>query len=338
MRLKLTRGNALKLKTSTRIPAQIVGGTGVEVTRANGTYTIAMDESEILDIIGTDVLDRANHTGTQLASTISDFSEATDDRVSDLIVAGTAITKSYNDGAGSLTITNDGVTTIAGNKGAFTLANGIDNSTNQIQLTAARRTLPTTQVFTSGSGTYTTPANCLWIEVEMVGGGGGGAGSGTTPGAAGDGGNTTFSTFTASAGVKAVGANGGAGGAAAGGFVNLAGQVGSNGSGATNTAGGMGGQSPLSGGGHIGAGGGGTGGTARANSGSGGGGAGCSATVNSGGGGGSGGYVRAIINTPAGTYSYAVGTAGTAGTAGTSGAAGGAGAAGIIIVTEHYGS
>lgn len=48
--------------------------------------------------------DRANHTGTQAASTISDFSEAVDDRVSSLLVAGTNITLTYNDAANSLTI------------------------------------------------------------------------------------------------------------------------------------------------------------------------------------------------------------------------------------------
>ncbi len=46
---------------------------------------------------------RANHTGTQTASTISDFSEAVDDRVAALVVAGTNMTITYNDGAGTLT-------------------------------------------------------------------------------------------------------------------------------------------------------------------------------------------------------------------------------------------
>lgn len=52
------------------------------------------------------LLARANHTGTQLASTISDFSEATDDRVAALLVAGTNILLTYNDGANTLTIDN----------------------------------------------------------------------------------------------------------------------------------------------------------------------------------------------------------------------------------------
>jgi hypothetical protein len=47
--------------------------------------------------------DRANHTGTQTASTISDFSEAVDDRVAALVVAGTNMTVTYNDAANTLT-------------------------------------------------------------------------------------------------------------------------------------------------------------------------------------------------------------------------------------------
>lgn len=46
---------------------------------------------------------RGNHTGTQLAATISDFAEAVDDRVAALVVAGTNMTITYNDGAGTLT-------------------------------------------------------------------------------------------------------------------------------------------------------------------------------------------------------------------------------------------
>jgi len=241
-------------------------------------------------------------------------------------------------GDGTWASPGGGVSSIAGNTGAFTLANGIDNSTNQIQLTAARRTLPTTQVFTSGSGTYTTPANVLWIEVELIGGGGGGAGSGTTPGAAGDGGATTFSTLTGNGGVKAATVNAGAGGTASGGYLNNDGSTGQNVTGGVaDTPGGHGGIGYFGGAGWGSAQFPGAGGTA-AGPGSGGGGAGCAATASGGGGGGAGGYVRAIINSPSATYSYAVGAAGTGGAAGTSGAAGGAGGAGRIIVKEHYGS
>ncbi len=47
---------------------------------------------------------RANHTGTQLSSTISDFSEAVDDRVATLLTAGSNITLTYNDVANTLTV------------------------------------------------------------------------------------------------------------------------------------------------------------------------------------------------------------------------------------------
>lgn len=52
-------------------------------------------------------LDRDNHEGTQAASTISDFIETVDDRVSALIVGGTRLTPIYDDVAGSLTLNVD---------------------------------------------------------------------------------------------------------------------------------------------------------------------------------------------------------------------------------------
>lgn len=204
---------------------------------------------------------------------------------------------------------------------------------------------PTRQVFTSGSGTYTTPDDVTWIEVELIGAGGGGGGSGDGDGGTGGtGANTTFSTLTGSGGgggnggtSDSNGALGGAGGVASGGDINIPGGGGDStgGLGVNNANGGSGGNGFFGGGGR---GGNGTNaGTAgAANSGAGGGGAGQNVVVNPGAGGGSGGYVRKIITSPAATYSYSVGAAGTAGTAGTSGAVGGAGAAGLILVTEHY--
>ena len=54
----------------------------------------------------------------------------------------------------------------------------------------------------------------------------------------------------------------------------------------------------------------------------------------SGAGGGAGGYVETLIQSPAATYSYAVGAGGTGG--GGSTASGGAGGAGYIVITEYY--
>jgi hypothetical protein len=122
------------------------------------------------------------------------------------------------------------------------------------------------QTFTSGSGTYTTPANTKLLWIRLVGGGGGGSGAaastgGTGGGAGGyveyfttsplasyayavgaagtggatnangtDGGNTTFGTslLTGNGGVHGAisSNNGGAGGTATGGTINIAGSTG----------------------------------------------------------------------------------------------------------------
>ncbi|MHC4051374.1 hypothetical protein [Bradyrhizobium sp. 25ACV] len=234
-----------------------------------------------------------------------------------------------------------GVASIDGATGAFTTSNGIETAAGVIRLTGARRTLPTRQVFTSGSGTYTTPANCLWIEVELVGGGAGGAGGGSgSPGAGTSGGNTTFSTMTAGGGASGSIATPGAAGTATGGDVNIPGGRGQGGGLGELGHGAQGGSSSLGGSGSGGIFGANSAGfAAAANSGSGGGGGTTNAaSTNTGAGGSSGGTVQKIITSPAASYSYAVGAGGSGGAAGTSGTAGGNGAAGIIIVTEHYGS
>jgi len=214
-------------------------------------------------------------------------------------------------------------------------------------LTEALTTLPTRQVFTSGSGTYTTPTGATYIKLRMIGGGGGGGGSGTASNTdGGAGGDSTFSTYTAgggASGAKSTGAAlgaGGAGGTASGSpDFSVSGGPGSagvaySGTVAANCHGGNGGNGALGGAG--------TGlttgnGTAGAtNTGSGGAGGSGTASTFAAAGGGSGAYLEVIITSPSATYSYSVGAAGTAGTAGTSGAAGGAGGSGLIIVDEFY--
>lgn len=246
-----------------------------------------------------------------------------------------------------------GVASVGGLTGAVGItASDLAVSGSSIQLSAARRTISAgcainataTATCSDGSagannGTYTTPTGALWLEVELVGGGGGGAGSGTTPGNGGPGGATTWGAgpiLSSGTSIGATGATGGAGGTPSGGFVNRTGAAGGNGSGLSSTAGGVGGASPYAGAGAGGAPGGGSGANAATNSGSGGGGGGVNSTINGGGGGGSGGFLKAIINTPAATYSYAVGAGGTAGTLGTGGAPGGAGGSGYIQVIPHF--
>ncbi|WP_247377435.1 hypothetical protein [Bradyrhizobium sp. 173] len=245
-------------------------------------------------------------------------------------------------GAGDLTSANN-LSDVANAATALNNLSGVSYGSAQSLTTAQKAQAksntfkgPTAQVFTSGSGAYTTPANVSWIEVEMIGGGGGGGGSGTSAGNGGTGGNSTFSTFTANGAAGSSGASAGAGG-----YINVPGHAGQSLTGFTSMYGGNGANSPFGGAGMGGAPNSGAsapsaGQAATANTGSGGGGAGDNATVNTGSGGGSGNWLKGIINAPSATYSYSVGGGGTAGAAGTNGAAGGAGASGVIVVIEHY--
>lgn len=245
-----------------------------------------------------------------------------------------------------------GVSSIDAQTGSFTTANGITSTDtpNTVELTAARRTLPTecagfsgSVCPTTGTGTYTTPANTLWIEVYMVGGGGGG-GAGNAATAASNGGDTTFgASATAGGGIGGSNAVAGSGGTASSCTDSTNGSPGASGqvanSGAWDAAGGTGGNSYLGGGGKGGRGS--IGGDAAANSGSGGGGGAQStaATAFAGGGGGSGARCYLLIPSPSATYSFAIGSGGAPYTGpGTGGSNGGSGAAGKIIVIEHYGS
>lgn len=218
-------------------------------------------------------------------------------------------------------------------------------TTGSISLSAARRTLPTLQGFGSGSGTYTTPANVLWIKVKIIGGGGGGGGgsSDSTATSGSNGSTTSFGTsfLTAGGGTGGgIGNNGGGGGgtAAGGNLFNGFGNGGSSGSPpalAANGGGGAGGGSCIGGGGANSSGG------ASTNSGGGGGGGivnNVSLQGSGGTGGGAGGCIETLITSPLATYSFTVGTNGGGGAAGTNGQAGGAGAVGYIVVEEHYGS
>lgn len=250
--------------------------------------------------------------------------------------------------AGSDTI--DGATTVTLNNQYDIITIGCDGSSIWYIIQYLKS--PTQQTFTSGTGTYTTPAGVKRIRVKMVGGGAGGTASGTaSQGAGGTGGVTTFGTTflqcNGGAGAGGGNSNGGTGGTASIGAgaigIALSGGNGTSGGGFNSavsmyTAGGRGGDSPIFGG----SGGGGAittaGVSANANSGGGGGGGGANNNTSSspGAGGGSGGVIDAWISSPAATYAYAVGTSGTAGTAGTNGFAGGTGGSGAIYVEEYF--
>lgn len=120
----------------------INAGSGVSVTENSGIYTISLSDPTVnaSDVVGLDeaIDDRVdallvegngiqlsyNDNGDSLtiavtgialnnhnhvASDITDFSEAVDDRVNDLLIAGSNVQLSYNDNANSLTVAVTGV-------------------------------------------------------------------------------------------------------------------------------------------------------------------------------------------------------------------------------------
>ena len=208
-------------------------------------------------------------------------------------------------------------------------------------------TQPTRQIFTSGSGTYTTPAGCKFLSIREQAAGGGSGGSGTgSPGNGGAGGNSSFNSVVATGGNPSNGGSGTPGAAPSAGSgsasIRIAGMPGGPGfgAGATISFGGPGGGTIL---GHpvftvgnatvAGV----VGGTAGSSYGGGAGGPpGDLATYGAVGGASGGEYLELLITNPASSYSYAVGAGGSAGSAGTGGSAGSAGAPGIIIVDEYY--
>jgi hypothetical protein len=231
--------------------------------------------------------------------------------------------------------------------GVSTFAAGVISQPTKQTFVAAFVTSPMVNVFTSGSGTYTTPTGALYLEVEMIGGGSGGGGSGTGAGTGSTaGGNTTFgsSLFVANGGLAAptaVTSTGPAGAVATGGDDNLTGAVGGPPNSLSSTA-----NNAVSGGAASFYGGGGSPGAtqpfvaagAATSPGAGGGGAGVpnAGALNSGWGGNAGAFLRKLITTPLATYAYAVGTGGAGGPAGTQGAIGGAGAAGYIKIKVYF--
>jgi len=199
-----------------------------------------------------------------------------------------------------------------------TIVSGQVNSNFQALNNCA--TVSTRQVLTSGSSaTYATPANPRQLRIRMVGGGGSGYGSSVGT----DGGSTTFAGITANGGFHSAGADGALGGSGGTGSASF--RIAGNGSQATtlgsSTFGSAGAPGPFGGGGRSLTT---SGQNAATNSGAGG--AGAAAYS----GGGAGEYVEIIINSPAATYTYTVGTGGIAT------GPGGSGGSGVIIVDEYY--
>lgn len=318
----------------------------VKNSALNLTFTFPPASSQLVGTSTTQTLTNKTISGANNTLTV---------RLSGDVTGALAIGNGGTNNA-SLGVTAGGVVYTDGSKLANSGAGTADQylkSNGASAPTWATFTAPTVQRFTSGSGTYTTPAGVRYIIVEVLGGGGGGGCSGTTFGTSSTaGGTTTFGTSlltAAGGGFGLRGDSGGAGGSptvnspaitivAINGGTGQGGQLQSAGPQA-QLHGGSGASGPFGGAGGGGGGSGAQAGNAAANnSGSGGGGAGMNAVANgqSGGAGGAGAYIKALINSPSSTYSYAVGAGGTGQAAGTSGNAGGNGGSGGIVVTEYY--
>ena len=247
-----------------------------------------------------------------------------------------------NGTAGNLITWSSGATpalVATGTAGQALISNGAGAAPTFETIPGVSYTAPTVQVFTSGSGTYTTPTgpSPLYLKVEMVGGGAGGNPTGTAQTAATNGASSLFGSalLTATGGATGQGTPGsGTINSPAYGF-SVSGGIGGAPTSINNGLGGTGGATVFGGSGP-----GGYGGfpgiSATVNSGAGGGGSGGLPSFPGATAGSSGGYVNAFIPSPSSTYSYTVGEAGAAGGAGAGGYSGGTGGSGIIIVTAYY--
>lgn len=312
-------------------------GTPSAVNLANGTNL------PIANTTGTLAVNRGGTGATSLGSTINNTGSTlncttgTTGQLGCLRPDGTTITVS----GGVITSVGSAATSIS--VGTTTIVGGSSGQAlfNNGGVLGSRSVVPTVQRFTSGSGTYTTPANVLYIRLRMIGGGGSGSNL-TTNG--GDGGNTCWNTTGAACTSPVLQAGGGAAGVspATTGFGGAGGTIsGSSTCSIWSVAGGKGGGktsvlgSPGGDGGNGFAGGGpgvtrndsainspantGAGGQGVADTGSGG-----------GSGGGAGAYCETLIASPAATYTYAIGAGGTAPLNA------GGGGSGYLVVEEYY--
>lgn len=174
------------------VGAILTDSTSIDFTYNDGSNTITASA-----IFGTTAGTVAEGNHTQAASTITDFSEAVDDRVSSLLVAGEAITLAYNDpsntltvaspdpvqtlgsvsGSTAITMTNSGATaTIAGNT-TFTFSGSITSANVKgflLQLTnggAFAITWPASVKWPGGVAPVLTPSGVDFIMLVTIDGG-----------------------------------------------------------------------------------------------------------------------------------------------------------------------
>jgi hypothetical protein len=108
--------NTLEGVTAANLPETIrdtinstVVGTGlVTVTPSDVADTVTVSTTATANSTDAQLRDRATHTGTQAFSTLSDGTEAVQDIVGTMVVAGTNMSATYNAAAGTLTLAASG--------------------------------------------------------------------------------------------------------------------------------------------------------------------------------------------------------------------------------------
>ena len=339
-------GLAGTVATNTTTPAITLSTSVTGVVKGNGTALSAATA-------GTDYVAPGGALGTPSSGTLTNCTFPTlNQNTTGTASNVTGVVAVSNGGTGLSSTPANGALNI-GNGTGFTRATitaglnmAVTNGAGSISL-ATNIPTPQVTVYTSGSGTYTVPANTRYLQVKMVGGGGGGGGAGTSGGTGGTGGTTTFGSSSCT---------GGTGGSdnyppGTGGIATISGGTGiaikggdggacptTNGGASPTNAGGNGGNSAFGGGG---SGSSGDNGAAvgssptngSPNTGSGGGGN-AAGLIFGGCGGAAGGYIDMTITSLSSTYSYAVGSGGTGASGGsTTGANGGSG---VIYITAYF--
>jgi len=158
----------------------ISGGTGLSsIASATDTITLSLDNTTVTagsygsaSAIGAFTVDAqgrltvaGNTTIAITASQVSDFNEAAQDALDAAITAGTGISKSYNDGSNTLTITNSGVISLAGtaNEIAVSAANGAITVSLPANVTISNNLVVTGDLTVQGN---TTTLNTATLVVE----------------------------------------------------------------------------------------------------------------------------------------------------------------------------
>ena len=227
---------------ATELPLSL-GGTNANLTANNGGIFYSTASAGAI-LAGTATAGQLLTSGASTTPAWTTTTYPATNAISTLLYASAANVMS------ALATANNGILITSGT-GVPSISSTLPNAV------LANITKPTRQLFVSGSGTYTTPANCLWIRVRGVGAGGAGGGCASSAAAggagAGGGGGGYFETTIVSPSASypyAVGTGGTVGTAGnnpgnnggnttfgtGGSLMTANGGAGGNGSGASSTA------------------------------------------------------------------------------------------------------